>query len=363
MMNLRRFLGLSAGVLAIATAASACVSGSIVLPDSQCDNAQVLCGTGCVDTQTDPRNCGGCDKTCKIAEGEACVMGVCGKACAGGATRCGAACADLQTDRANCGACGKACLADEACNAGKCGLVCQGSLTACMKPATPTPPPVDAGADASTDAAASDASVEAGYDGGAVSTQECVDTKTNPQHCGGCGMACTADKPLCSNGTCIPISPIGPGVHAYVDPTKFPMEWTQCFTQKYDAAPTPVANTLAACPGSRLLLGCRAAGATVLTVAAAGRREDVLFDTGTGQPSRPVVRVANGVAWYFSTTWSWGFAVPNDGVDKVSCDVAQGAFPELRMCWHTSAGNFNNGYRCGSNTNSAALERVIYQAP
>ena len=71
---------------------------------------------------------------------------------------------------------------------------------------------------------------------------------------------------------------------------------------------------------------------------------------------------ANGVGWYFNNSWSWGYAPVGQMVNRNSCDVNAGVD---RLCWHTSAGNINGGYRCGSNTGlngSVAFERIIYQA-
>ena len=38
--------------------------------------------------------------------------------------------------------------------------------------------------------------------------------------------------------------------------------------------------------------------------------------------------------------------------------------PELRMCWHTSGGRLNSGWRCGATTgiSNAQWERVILSA-
>jgi hypothetical protein len=72
----------------------------------------------CVNTMTDPANCGMCGKSCN---GQACNAGVCG--CAAGQTACPAGsgvCKDLMSDNANCGACGAPCAAGQACSSGKC---------------------------------------------------------------------------------------------------------------------------------------------------------------------------------------------------------------------------------------------------
>ena len=62
-----------------------------------------LCGTACVNKQTDKLNCGTCGKTCSASE-----------------TCCSGGCADLTNDDNNCGVCGKKCLSSETCTASKC---------------------------------------------------------------------------------------------------------------------------------------------------------------------------------------------------------------------------------------------------
>jgi hypothetical protein len=116
------------------------------------------------------------------------------------------------------------------------------------------------------------------------------------------------------------------------------------------------------------MIGCRAAMTKTLQIAAMAPRGDVTFPVGPGQYA---FHLANGVAWYYDTSSSWGFFSPLDSVSRTSCDTSSGAFPELRMCWHTGAGNLGysqgtGGYRCGTNVNlnnSTAVERVVFQAP
>lgn len=65
----------------------------------------------CVDTMTDPNNCGGCSTKCVspsngIAE---CSGGVCVRTCPGGTVDCSGDCVDTTRDVLNCGACGITC--------------------------------------------------------------------------------------------------------------------------------------------------------------------------------------------------------------------------------------------------------------
>jgi hypothetical protein len=82
------------------------VGPDAVGPDAGCAPGTVACTAGqCVNTQTDPANCGSCGFLC--IGGATCTAGICG--CPGGQTFCGSACVDLSSDPANCGACGATC--------------------------------------------------------------------------------------------------------------------------------------------------------------------------------------------------------------------------------------------------------------
>jgi len=97
-----------------------------------------------------------------------------------------------------------------------------------------------------------------------------------------------------------------------------------------------------------------------LQLAALGNRADVLFDVGNGQNA---VHTANGVDWYYSTGASWGFAPGGLGVNRFTCDTLD-TQPGARMCWHTSGGNMNAGWRCGANTGlggDASFERIVLE--
>ncbi|MBM4319186.1 MAG: hypothetical protein FJ125_04320, partial [Deltaproteobacteria bacterium] len=134
--------------------------------------------------------------------------------------------------------------------------------------------------------------------------------------------------------------------------------WYSCWTGRYSESGSDIAQMLQNCTGNQLLLGCRKVGARMLTLAASGDRADVLSDCG----QRPgCAHEANGVAWYFSSSWSWGFAPAGLGVQRSPCDTSA-ASGDRRMCWRTSGGKLRSGSRCGSNSldGNAGWERVVF---
>lgn len=89
--------------------------------ECSCPAAQSFCDAQCVDTQSDPANCGECGVSCGAQQ--SCNGGAC--TCDDGKTPCGTRCSDFQTDAQNCGGCGLACSQNQACSAGKCQSVWQ----------------------------------------------------------------------------------------------------------------------------------------------------------------------------------------------------------------------------------------------
>ncbi|CAF1180535.1 unnamed protein product [Adineta steineri] len=150
------------------------------------------------------------------------------------------------------------------------------------------------------------------------------------------------------------------GVQLNLDPSSLPNGWSLCYSATYadNLDSTIVATILATCNKNKLLLGCRPVANTTLTVAAMGNRADVLYDCGS---TSTCTHVANGVGWYFSSSYSWGFVRGSDNVTRDSCDVATGD-AAYRLCWHTSA---VGGYRCGSTValnSDSTWAKVIYHA-
>jgi hypothetical protein len=110
----------------------ACAGERLVLPDlddtSDASCTKTKCGEECVDTKTDPRNCGTCGMQCP---GTPCNNGMCAPAGAcppGLPDACGMGpnrvCTNLKTDPMRCGNCMTSCGMGKVCNDGTCGIAC-----------------------------------------------------------------------------------------------------------------------------------------------------------------------------------------------------------------------------------------------
>lgn len=127
-------------------------------------------GHACIDTTSDPNNCGACGTACPSG---VCSNGVCvvEAGCLSGTTDCNGVCVDLSTDVNNCGACGAACEVANGtarCINGTCGV------------ASCHPGFVDCDDDP---------------------TNGCeTDTTSDSNNCGACGVVCQSG--ICSNGVC-----------------------------------------------------------------------------------------------------------------------------------------------------------------
>jgi hypothetical protein len=131
------------------------------------------CGDTCVNLDSDPAHCGACGTACP-ADGF-CVSGTCMAQCPAPGVVCGGKCVDVLTDPNNCSICGMACSTDLFCSQGAC-KPCPLGTSACGK----------------------------------GDLRRCVDLRSDPGNCGACAAAgngsdtgkCPAGKPLCVNRVC-----------------------------------------------------------------------------------------------------------------------------------------------------------------
>jgi hypothetical protein len=185
------------------TCGNLCVvaNGVAACTDTQCTVAS--CNTGFADctlgyangcetnTQTDSANCGACGKACTVAGGTPlCAGGLCQvKSCTAPAADCDNSPTDgcevnLSTNQTNCGGCG---AAGSNCNSYFSNATAHCGNSACV------------------------------FDGCGVDHANCdtdltngceVDLKTDKNHCGNCGTACSTANTTstsCNAGTCAPI--------------------------------------------------------------------------------------------------------------------------------------------------------------
>jgi hypothetical protein len=191
---------------------------------SSCSPGTTCCEL-CVDTTTDPNNCGGCFQECDQAatcDQGACVWSSCTVADNSGpclispgvhGTCCGGTCKaiDTKTDPANCGGCGNVCPIGSICNNGctapdggfaTCmtdggcppGDICNpGSQQSCL-PTTCGPGSDDNPCGLSPTF----------YGQAKCCSQTCVDPSSDDNNCGTCGNVCQAGT-FCNEGSCAAI--------------------------------------------------------------------------------------------------------------------------------------------------------------
>lgn len=138
MMKLAWLLGAALGVALIV---DGCANGGTA---NNCQSGEQPCGAMCVDTTANHDNCGSCGKACAVAE--TCISSHCmsGSSDAGGdatldggkcpgQTLCGSMCVNVQTDPNHCGNCTTLCYSGvETCTAGSCTSTCTGGQTLCV---------------------------------------------------------------------------------------------------------------------------------------------------------------------------------------------------------------------------------------
>ncbi|UJR18859.1 hypothetical protein I4U23_021987 [Adineta vaga] len=145
-------------------------------------------------------------------------------------------------------------------------------------------------------------------------------------------------------------------------PNSLPGGWSLCYNGTYaDNMNTGVvAIVLSSCNKAKLLLGCRPINNVNLTIAAMGSRSDVLYNCSS---IANCTNIANGVGWYFSDSYSWGFIKGGDTATRGICDTGS-TNAIYRLCWFTG-GYVGGGYRCGASTglnSDVNWERIIYHS-
>jgi len=348
-------------------------AGTCDMGTGVCSNPNKTDGTACNDgnacTQTDSCQSGACTGANPVvcsALDQCHNAGTCNTGtglCSNPNKTDGAACNDgnacTQTDACQSGACTGAnpvvCSALDQCHdAGTCDM----GTGVCSNPTkTDGAACTDGNACTQTDTCQSGACTGANP-GVCSALDECHDVGTCDTGTGVCSNPTKTDGTTCSVGACsVGTCLYSPsGVQNGVAIASL-AGWAQCYSDTYNIH--IVASTVTTqCTKAKLMLACRATGASTLNVLAWAPRADVLFDTGTGNTTHP----ANGVAWYFNSAWSWGFAKGGDSVNRNSCDILTNPDSAQRLCWHTVAAG---GYRCGATTGlngSVAFERIVYQA-
>ena len=137
------------------------------------------------------------------------------------------------------------------------------------------------------------------------------------------------------------------------------MGFVECWGGPYSGG-GPLDELMSTCDQDVLLLACGRWDAELLTVAAMGRREEVLLETGGNGYD---AHVHNSVAWYLTRGASMGFLSAGLPLQRSTCDVSS-VWPEPRLCWHTAGDEISGGYRCGDQlwlNDSEEWVRRVYQ--
>lgn len=132
------------------------------------------------------------------------TSGLVGGECARGLSACGHQCVNLGSDEENCGSCGRGCKSDELCRAGTC---MQGNETGSTEPTDSTSTASNASGssgsssstgDGGSDAPDSDTTSDVSTGPEAGTGDPCFAPYNSAENCGACGAACTAEAPFCA---------------------------------------------------------------------------------------------------------------------------------------------------------------------
>lgn len=207
-------LALSSGLaLYVGCATAGSTGGDAGAAGGTCDGGLAACGSSCVDTSKDSKNCGACGNACPVDQ--ACVAGACSLSC-GAKTKCAQACVTTTTDPSNCGGCDKACEGGLSCVASQCTLVCNGDAgqTKCADKCVDTKlDNGNCGSCSNTCDADGGAACQKGLCCSAGTANctgsTCIDTLSDPLNCGQCSNACPSQTPNCAAGKCTALVVLG----------------------------------------------------------------------------------------------------------------------------------------------------------
>jgi hypothetical protein len=163
----------------------------------------------CVDTTSDPTNCGVCGKSCTgDAANLVCTASMCVMGCPDAETQCGRTCVNTQTSNTSCGTCGNACGGAQTCTGGACKCNATGSAdagvtltacgTACVDLQTNDLHCGSCGTPTMSTACGGGTSCAGGMckcpTGETLCNGVCVNLNTSNTNCGKCGVVCTRPK-------------------------------------------------------------------------------------------------------------------------------------------------------------------------
>ena len=132
--------------------------------------------------------------------------------------------------------------------------------------------------------------------------------------------------------------------------------WTACYSAAMGVAIGNAGEAvLDVCQGDFIMMAGRATGSQTLLSLAATTRADALIDTGD---NTMVYHLSNGSNWWYSDSWSWGFAGASESPFNFECGTA-----DAGMCLHTmsSLGGFSINRINGLN-DSTAYEKLFFVA-
>ncbi|MCL4390190.1 MAG: hypothetical protein M1484_02070 [Patescibacteria group bacterium] len=125
-----------------------------------------------------------------------------GISCSTGQTLCGSTCMNLQTDNNNCGSCGNACTSNQTCTNGSCQITTTVTHLECGNNATCVAVAgVGNNLNGCTTAGQSCTTTQSCSSGQTLCGSSCVNLQTDTNNCGSCSNVCSSSQ-TCVSGSC-----------------------------------------------------------------------------------------------------------------------------------------------------------------